>query len=245
MQLDALAFGAHPDDVELTCAGTLIKLANRGYRTGVCALTQGEMGTRGNAETRRQEFEAAAKIMGLATHRLLDLPDGNVQVTWENKLKVIRVLRELKPTIVFLPYWFDRHPDHGHASELVQEAAFVAGLKRIETGQEPHRPRRLLYYPCRYEFIPSFIVDISDTHERKMEAIRAYQSQFYNPELDEAGLEQTFISTPEFLEFIITRAKQYGSYIGAKYAEPFLVREPIRIDDPVALFAQEGPTAIL
>ncbi|NIR51852.1 bacillithiol biosynthesis deacetylase BshB1 [candidate division KSB1 bacterium] len=239
MQLDALAFGAHPDDVELTCAGTIIKLGAMGYKTGVIALTRAELGTRGSAEIREKEFEEAGKAMGLSVHKMLDLPDGDVAVNWQNKLKVIREIRTYKPKIVFAPYWIVRHPDHGHASHLVWEAAFFAGLKKIDTGQEAFRPNKVIYYACRYEFEPSFIVDVSEYHEQKLKAIQAYKSQFHNPEKDKYGEEETNISRPEFLESIITRAKQYGSYIGVEYGEPFLVREPMRLNDPVAFFGPE------
>ncbi len=239
MQLDALAFGAHPDDVELTCAGTIIKLGEMGYRTGIIALTRGELGTRGSAEIRQQEFEAAGRIMGLAAHKMLDLPDGDVAVTRENKLKVIREIRTYRPRIVFAPYWVVRHPDHGHASELVREACFFSGLKKIATGQEAWRPYKVIYYQCRYEFEPSFIVDITPYHERKLQAIQAYKSQFDNPEKHLYGEDQTNISSPLFLDAIVTRSKQYGSYIGVEYGEPFLVREPMRLDDPVAFFGPE------
>ena len=239
MQLDALAFGAHPDDIELTCAGTLIKMGAMGYKTGVIALTGGELGTRGTADIRKQEFADAGKIMGLAVHKMLDIPDGNVAVNLENKLKVIREIREYRPKIVFTFYWEVRHPDHGHASHLVREAAFFAGLKKIDTGQEPFRPHKVIYYPGRFEFSPSFIIDVSDYHNTKVKAIQAYKSQFHNPEKDKYGDEETNISTPEFLDAIITRSQQYGSYIGVKYGEPFLVREPMRLDDPVDFFGPE------
>ncbi len=242
--LDALAFGAHPDDIELTCAGTLLKLSALGYKTGVIALTRGELGTRGTPEIRQQEFEAAAKILGLSVHKMLDLSDGDIAVNMETKLNVIREIRIYQPRIVLAPYWVVRHPDHGHTSQLVREAAFYAGLKKIDTGQKPHRPNKVIYYAERFEFQPSFIVDISDYHERKVQAIQAYQSQFHNPEKHKYGEEETNVSRPEFLEAIITRDKQYGSYIGAKYGEPFLVREPMRLDDPVAFFGPEYLTGI-
>lgn len=240
MQLDALAFGAHPDDVELSCAGTLIKLHCRGYKTGVISLTRGELGTRGSAEIRAEEFQEAAEIMGLSTHTILDIPDGNIEAKWENKIKVICKIRAHKPKIVLAPFWEDRHPDHGHTSHLVREAAFLAGLKRIETDQEAHRPYRVIYYPCRFEFRPSFIVDITEFHDCKMKAIQAYKSQFHNPEKSHYGEEETNVSRAEFLEAIVTRAKQYGSHIGVSYGEPFLVREPLRLDDPVASFGPES-----
>ncbi|MFQ5675709.1 MAG: bacillithiol biosynthesis deacetylase BshB1 [bacterium] len=244
MQLDVLAFGAHPDDIELTCAGTVIKLGAMGYKTGVIALTQGELGTRGSPEIRAQEFEDAGRIMALSVHKMLDIPDGNISLNQENKLKVIREIREYQPRIVLAPYWQVRHPDHGHTSDLVREAAFFSGLKKIDTGQPAHRPFKVLYYPGRFEFEPSFIVDVSDYHDQKVQAIQAYQSQFHNPDKNKYGDEETNISTPEFLDAIITRSKQYGSYIGVKYGEPFLVREPMRLDDPVKFFGPEYLTGI-
>lgn len=232
MQLDVLAFGAHPDDIELTCSGTLIKLVSKGYQVGVQALTGGELGTQGSPGLRRKEFETASRIMGVASHGILGLPDGRICSSWAQKEQVIRKIRQHKPKIIFAPYWEDRHPDHANASTLVAEASFLAGLARIETGQEAHRPIRVLFYACRYEFKPSFIVDISAVHETKMEAVRAYRSQF---ESSEEGTE-TNISQPGFLRAIVTRDRQYGSYIGVDYGEPFLAREPLKLDDPVAHF---------
>ncbi len=234
--LDVLAFGAHPDDVELTCAGTLIKLARMTYRTGVVALTAGELGTRGGAEVRAREFAAAAALLEVTHHSILGLPDGDLRPSPEQKLAVIGAIRALRPRIVLAPYWEDRHPDHAGGGRLVQEAAFLAGLKKIDTGQEAFRPNRVLYYASRYEFRPSFIVDISETHARKLEAIRAYRSQFFHGSGDPAGEEHTNISHPGFLEAVVARARQYGAYIGVEYGEPFLVREPLRLDDPVAFF---------
>lgn len=245
IQLDVLAFGAHPDDVELACGGTLIRLGEMGYKTGIVALTRGELGTRGSAQIREQEFGDAAGILGLAEHKILDIPDGDIAVTRENKLKVIREIRTFRPKIVLTQYWQDRHPDHSHASNLVREAAFFAGLKRIDTGQAPHRPERIVYYAGRYEFEPSFIVDISQQHDKKIAAVTAYKSQFHNAEKEKYGEDETNISSPEFLDAIITRARQYGSYLGVKFGEPFLVREPILLDDPVAVLSARSGSGLL
>lgn len=239
MELDALAFGAHADDVELGCGGTLVTLAALGYKTGVTVLTRGEMGTRGSARIRAQEFAASAKIMSLAARRMLDIPDGRVEVTWTNKLKIIKVLRALRPKIVFAPYWVDRHPDHEQTSHLVRQAAYLSGLVKIETGRPPFRPRKVIFYPSRFEFAPSFIVDITAAHERKMKAVRAYKSQFHRDDRAEPEPDGTLIGRPAFLESIETRDKQYGGYIGARYGEPFLVREAIKINDPVEFFGPE------
>jgi bacillithiol biosynthesis deacetylase BshB1 len=239
MDLDALAFGAHADDVELACGGTLIALASLGHSTGVVVLTRGEMATRGSADIRAREFANSARIMGLTAHQVLDMPDGRVETTWENKLKIIEALRAHRPKIVFAPYWVDRHPDHEQTSHLVRGAAYLAGLKKVETGQPPFRPNKVIFYPNRYEFTPSFIVDISASHERKMRAVRAYKSQFHSQDRAGSEGEDTLIGRPDFLESIEARDRQYGGYVGVKYGEPFLVREAIRLTDPVEFFGPE------
>ena len=239
MELHALAFGAHADDVELACGGTLVALAARGYKTGVVVLTRGEMGTRGSTRIRAREFADSARIMGLAARRMLDIPDGRVEVTWTNKIKLIKVLRAHRPKIVFAPYWVDRHPDHEQTSHLVRQAAYLSGLVKIETGQPPFRPRKVVFYASRFEFTPSFIVDISSSHEQKMKAVRAYKSQFHREDRAEPESDGTLIGRPDFLEGIETRDKHYGGKIAAKYGEPFLVREALKINDPVEFFGPE------
>ncbi len=239
MKLDVIAFGAHPDDVELGCGGTIIKLGESGYATGVVALTRGEMGTRGSAEIRAQEFAAAARVMGASVHKALDIPDGRVELNWENKVKVIREIRAHQPRIVFAPYWVARHPDHEAASRIIREASYLSGLKKLDTGQEAHRPFRVLFYQSRFEFSPSFVVDISSAHENKLEAIRSYASQFDSPEKADYGTDETLISRPDFIERIVTRDRQYGTYVGVEFGEPFLVREALSIDDPVKFFGPE------
>jgi len=231
MKLDVLAFGAHRDDVELTCAGTMIKLVDQGYKTGIIDITAGEMGTRGSAEERAAEAEAAARILGVQCRDNLGIPDANIERNMENKLKVVKVIRKYKPEIVILPYWEDRHPDHAHASQLVFEAAFIAGLSKLDTGQQKHRPEKLVYYMCHYEFEPSFVVDVTEQHERKIEAIKAYRSQIYNPSYPG---EYTLISSPEYFESIEVRSRYYGGLIGKKYGEPFLVREMLEMKDIMA-----------
>ncbi len=235
MQLDSVAFGAHPDDIELFCGGTLIKLGFQGRKVGVISLTQGELGTRGSPEIRRQEFQEAATLLNLSTHKILDIPDGDVAVNWENKLKIIREIRTYQPAVVFAPYWKDRHPDHENTSNLVREAAFLSGLKKIETDQQAHRPYKVIYYPCWFEFRPSFVVDITECHDQKIKAIQAYRSQFDHPDKSKFGDEETLISQPQFLERITTRDRYYGFSIGTTFGESFLVREPIRLDDPIGL----------
>ncbi len=239
MKLDALAFGAHADDVELACSGTILKLGTSGYKTGVITLTRGEMATRGSAEIRAQEFAQSAKIMGLASHKMLDIPDGRIEVTWENKIKIIKEIRTYKPRVVFVPYWVSRHPDHEKASHLVREAAYLSGLKKLKTDQKPYKPYKVIYYQTRFEFKPSFIVDISDFHAQKMKSILSYKSQFHHQDKAEFGDDETLLVRPEFLDRIETRDRQYGTYIGVKYGEPFLVREAIKINDPVEFFDAE------
>jgi bacillithiol biosynthesis deacetylase BshB1 len=198
------------------------------------------MATRGNAEIRAKEFSQASKIMGLATHKMLDIPDGRIEVTWENKLKIIREIREHKPRIVFAPYWVTRHPDHENTSHLVRHSAYLAGLKKLDTGQEAFRPYKVIFYQTRFEFKPSFIADTSNFHEQKLKAIMAYRSQFYSEDGAAGyGDDETLLSKPEFLDRITTRDRQYGAYIGVKFGEPFLVREAIKLDDLVKFFGPE------
>jgi N-acetylglucosamine malate deacetylase 1 len=234
--LDILAFGAHPDDVELMAGGTIIKLVKLGYKTGMISLTAGETGTRGTPEGRALEFADSADIMGLSAYEMLDIADGFVISDRENKLKVIKAIRRHRPQIVFAPYWETRHPDHGNCSILVREAAFLSGLKKIETGQEAHRPFKIIYYCEHYPFQPSFIVDVSDTFEQRLRAIRAYKSQVFNADMVSPDENKTYVSSPEYFQSLTSRAQFWGHRIGAKYGEPFFVREPLGVQDPAALF---------
>jgi len=179
--------------------------------------------------------------MGLAVHKMLDIPDGQVEVTWENKLKIIAEIRAYKPRIVFAPHGIDRHPDHENASQLVRASVYLAGLKKVETAEEAFRPVKVVFCQSRFEFAPSFIVDITDAHPQKMNAIRAYASQFHRPDQPEStpASGETLIGRPEFLELIEARDRRYGAQIGVKYGEAFLVREALKVDDPVAFFGPE------
>jgi bacillithiol biosynthesis deacetylase BshB1 len=199
------------------------------------SLTRGEMGKRGTLEQRATEFANSSVIMGLSTHKMLDMEDGFVEVNRENKLKVVEVIREYRPALVFTPYWETRHPDHAQCSHLVRESVFLAGLKKIVTGQPHFRPKKVVYYCEHYPFNPSFIVDVSDTFARRMEAIKAYKSQVFNPDLKENGEEQTHISSPEYFTSLIARAQFWGGKIGVDYGEPFFVREPLKVKDPYEL----------
>ena len=237
MRLDVLAIGAHPDDIELSCGGTIIKLVKQRRRVGVVDLTEGELGTRGSREIRAREAREAARVMGVTTRVSLGIPDGNIELNTENRLKVIRLIREYRPEILLIPYPVDRHPDHEHAHALCREAWYYAGLLRIETEsrgkkQVPHRPRAFYQYMQWFQFAPSFIVDISDEFDRRMKAVRAFKSQFYDPASTEP---ETRLSRPDFLEMIRTRLAYHGERIGKKYGEPFYSVQPITIDDVVAL----------
>jgi len=237
-QLDALAVAAHPDDVELSVGGTLIKLVEAGYQTGVVDLTRGEAGTRGTPEMRAAESRRAAEILGLSCRETLDLGDSKISVEEESRVKVVRVLRRMRPRVVFTQYWDDPHPDHAHTSRLVREAAHLAGLVKYdaEGGLERWRPSCVAHFLFPRTVSPSFIVDISDTFERKWEAIRAHASQFFNPDSDEL---QTRISTHGFLREIEARDRYFGAMIGVEYGEAFFVREALNVEDPVALLTRQ------
>lgn len=223
MKLQILAFGAHPDDTELSCSGTLRSLVVNGYRTGVVDLTRGEMGTRGTPEGRLEEAKKSAEILGLAVRENLGLPDTELDNTPENRIPIIRAIRYYKPDICLVTAPDDRHPDHRNASRLLIDAMFYSGLRKIETigpddkKQEPWRPYHILHYMQNYSFNPSFIYDISDTIEIKEKAILAFESQF----MAKSGVK-TYISSKEFFESLRGRARYYGHLIGVEFGEPFL-----------------------
>src|SRR6478735_803299 len=205
--LDILALAAHRDDVEQTCGGTLLKAAQRGQRTGILDLTQGEMGTRGTAEEREREANDAAKILGVAWRRALDIPDGRVENTWENRLKVAAVIRETRPRVVILPYWEGRHPDHYTASILGYEACYAAGLKRLPVDGEPHRPKKILYASMYYwDVNPSFVVDISPFFPKKLEAINCFASQFTG---DMRPITELYPAWGRVIDRVTTQCKYY------------------------------------
>ncbi len=236
--IDMLAFGPHPDDVEICCAGTLLKLKAAGARVGVVDLTAGEMGTRGTREIRAAECAAASEMLGLDHRQCLDLGDGHLREDPLAELALVRVLRELRPSIVLSPWGVDDHPDHEHAARMVRNACFRSGMARLDTGQEPHRPRALLSYPGRREFSPSFVVDIPPFWERRMEAARCYTSQFHNPDSTEPA---TAISSPDFWHYIQARAMYYGQLVGVRYGEAFHYEGTLCLDNPLHHFT--GPDA--
>jgi len=239
--IDVLAFGTHPDDLEITCGGTLLVLRKKGWRVGAVDLTRGELGTRGSAETRARETAAANKILKLEFRHNLEIPDGKVELNQANLHKVVREIREHRPWLVLAPYWEERHYDHVHASRLISEAAFYAGLSKLDTGQAAWRPFRVLYYVGRIEMRPSFIVDISATFADKMRALRCYSTQVHAGPTPGALPKQqqiasTMISTPYAMQVFETITRYYGAMIGAEHGEPFAVREALELSDPVEYF---------
>jgi N-acetylglucosamine malate deacetylase 1 len=229
--LDILAIAAHRDDVEQTCGGTLLKAAQRGQRTGILDLTQGEMGTRGTAEDRAREATDAAKILGAGWRQALDIPDGRVENTWENRLKVAQVIRETRPRVVILPYWKGRHPDHYTCSILGYEACFLAGLAKLGISGTPHRPYKIIYATLYYDVRPTFVVDISSQFEQKLASIFAYKSQFSD---QEAG-KDLFPAHDEIRARVESMARFYGALGGVTYAEPFLQKEVGLVEDLLAI----------
>ena len=242
--LDILAIAAHRDDVEQTCGGTLLKASQRGQRTGILDLTQGEMGTRGTAEDREREADDAAKILGVIWRKALDIPDGRVENTWDNRLKVAAVIRETRPRVVILPYWKGRHPDHYTTSILGYEACFLAGLSRLGSSDQvpaiskqalsslpPHRPFKIVYATLYYDIRPTFVVDISEQFEGKFQSIVAYKSQFGD---QEAG-KDIFPAHDEIRTRVDAMARFYGMLGGVTHAEPFLQKEVGLVEDLLAI----------
>jgi N-acetylglucosamine malate deacetylase 1 len=255
--LDILAIAAHRDDVEQTCGGTLLKMAQRGQRTGILDLTRGEMGTRGSAEDREREAADAARILQVSWRGALDIPDGRVENTWENKLKVARVLREQRPRVVILPYWKGRHPDHYTASTLGYEACFLAGLGKLVIGRQssgvsgpvegrassparpatetaattgdppPHRPFKIIYATLYYDVRPTFVVDITEQFQARFQALMAYKTQFSD---QDAG-KDLFPAQKEIRSRVEAMARYYGMLGGVEMAEPFLQKEVGLVDD--------------
>lgn len=229
MKLDVIVFAAHPDDAELSMGGTIAKFASKGLKVGIVDFTRAELSTRGNVKLREKETAEASKILKIKLRENLGISDGVIVLTQDSLKKVVRIIRKYKPSIVFAPYFNDRHPDHIDTSNLVKRAVFSSGLERFKTSysgksQKAYRPKKILYYMQTYLFEPSFVVDITDHFETKMKSVNAYKSQFHNPEIK---TEDTFISQPGFLDYVEARAKFYGFQIRKKYAEPFFCEEKI------------------
>jgi bacillithiol biosynthesis deacetylase BshB1 len=229
--LDILAIAAHRDDVEQTCGGTLLKMAQMGQRTGILDLTRGEMGTRGTADDRAREADDAAKILAATWRRALDIPDGRVENTWENRLKVASVIRETRPRVVILPYWKGRHPDHYTCSILGYEACFLAGLAKLDLQSPPHRPFKIIYATLYYDVRPTFVIDITKQFEGKFASLMAYKSQFGD---HDAG-KDIFPAQAEIRARLDSMARFYGLLGGVTYAEPFLQKEVGLVEDLLAI----------
>lgn len=244
MKLDILAIGVHPDDVELGCAGVLIKEIHRGKKVGILDLTQGELGTRGTLETRYEEAAKAAQIMGVLVRENLKMRDGFFKNDEQHQLLLIKSIRKYQPDIIFGNILLDRHPDHGRAGQLIKDACFLSGLAKIETTgedgtpQEKWRPRYVFQYIQDWYYEPDVLIDISDTLELKMEAIKAYATQFHTSQDDGDG-PVTYISTPGFMESVVARSRLFGKRIGVNHAEGFVSDKPIGLHNFDGLILQE------
>ncbi|HXS76994.1 MAG TPA: bacillithiol biosynthesis deacetylase BshB1 [Terracidiphilus sp.] len=231
---DVLAIAAHRDDVEQTCGGTLLRMAARGLRTAILDLTRGEAGTRGTAEERAREAAEAANLLGVSRREALDLPDGAIENTLENRRKIVRVLREVRPRVVILPYWQARHPDHAIVATLGYEACFLAGLSKVETGAAPHRPFKIVYASLYADVRPSFVVDITPFIDQRHRALMAYKSQYAN----QAAGGALFVPEDEIRERTLAEARHYGLLAGVQYGEPFVQKEVGLVDDLTLLPVQ-------
>jgi bacillithiol biosynthesis deacetylase BshB1 len=233
MKLDLLAIAAHPDDVELTCGGTLLKMAQRGYKTGILDLTAGEMGSRGTPETRAKEAAKAARLLGVQWRETLGVPDSDVQPARQHKTRLAAVIRRLQPRTVIIPYWEARHPDHYNASTLAYEGCFLAGLKQLPLEGEPHRPFKILYSTAYASVRPTFVVDITPQYGRRRRAILAFGSQFRPGKA--ARKSKVFLAIDRLENEMNQLARHYGQMIGVRYGEPFLQKELMSVDDIVKL----------
>src|SRR5207302_835100 len=231
MSLDILAIAAHPDDVEQTGGGTLIRMAEKGYRTGVLDLTAGDMGTRGTPEQRIEEAGQAAKIMLVSQRENMHFPDARLENTISARMSLAIKIREMRPRVVVLPYWQGRYPDHYRCAEMGYEACFLAGLKKLDEYSEPHRPYKIIYSSIYASVTPSFVVDISAQFERRMTALLTYRSQYRGN--SEGGA--LFPDEPEIRERLGAVARFYGNLVGAKYGEPFVVKEAMQVEDIVTM----------
>ena len=231
---DVLAIAAHRDDVEQTCGGTLLRMAARGLRTAILDLTRGEAGSRGTAEDRAREAGEAGRILGVGWREALDMPDGSIENTYENRLRIVHVLRRLRPRVVILPYWQARHPDHAIVAPLGYQACFLSGLAKIETDAAPFRPFKIVYASLYSDVRPSFVVDITPFIEQRHTALMAYRSQYAN----QAAGSAIFVPEEEIRERTFAEARHYGLLGGVKYGEPFVQKEVGLVDDLTLLPVQ-------
>ncbi|HRE42074.1 MAG TPA: bacillithiol biosynthesis deacetylase BshB1 [Ignavibacteria bacterium] len=229
IKLDALFFGAHPDDVELTCGGTVLKLVASGNKVGIIDLTKGELSTRGNLQSRKKETEAATKLLGIDVRENAGLRDGNIKIDESSKKVIINLIRKYQPEIIFAPYPDDRHPDHIHTGNLIRESFFYSGLKKIKTGvNNAYRAKKLYYYPQHREIPVSFVIDISEYYQKKSKVLKCYGTQFFTGK--KSGDADTYISTENFMKYVESKARYYGFKIGVEYGEPFYTDEFIKFE---------------
>jgi len=226
-KLDILAFGAHPDDIELGCSGTILKHLKNGLKIGIIDLTRGELGTRGTVETRNQETINSTKVLGVQLRENMDFKDGFFENNEENKIELIKKIREYRPEIVLTNAPTDRHPDHGRSSDLTIDACFLSGLEKIETGQDVWRPKHIYHYIQFNTILPDFVVDITEEMDKKLESVLCYKTQFYNPDSKES---ETIISSEDFLESVKYRARDLGRQSDCKYAEGFVSNQTLKIN---------------
>lgn len=231
-RVDILSIAAHPDDIELTCAGAMIKMVDKGYTVGILDLTEGELGTRGTPEIRAREAEAARAVIGATFRERMNLGDSRLTASIENRLALAEKIRVARPRTVILPYWKGRHPDHYMAATLGYEACYAAGLKQLPVGGEPHRPKKILYASMYHDDRPSFLVDISTYFDRKLAAINCFASQFAG---DMRDVTELYPAWGQLIDRIKTQCKYFGHLMGVEYAEPFTVKEVMAVDDIVDL----------
>ena len=234
MKVDILAFSAHPDDVELSCGGTIIKMVKAGYKIGIVDLTQAELSTRGSVDLRKSETEKASEQLGIHLRDNLCITDGQVENNAKNRLKVIDSIRRYQPSIILAPYFEDRHPDHTNASNLISESNFYSGLPKIESAYPAYRAKNVIYYYQHLVDNASFVVEITDEFDQKMEAVKSFASQFYNPQSDEPA---TYISNKQFIESLKVRAQYFGYQVGVTYGEPFFIKSLIKINNICEIFS--------
>lgn len=232
-KIDALAFSPHPDDAEMGCGGLLLKLKDKGYKTGIIDLTLAELSTNGDLETREKETKKATKILGLDIRENLKLEDANIKNDFDSRLKVINVLRKCRPDLVLIPFWRDRHPDHENSYKLLKDSIFISGLKKFKADFDAFSPYLVISYMLHYEFKPSFIVDISKYYKRKSGAVAAYKSQFYSSLKKDAI---THIASKYFFDVINSRHQCSGLKVRAEYGEPYYIESDIKIEDPLEFF---------
>jgi len=233
--VDLLAFGAHPDDVEMCVGGLLIKMKKQGYRTGIVDLTRGEMGSRGTPQIRAQEAAEASRLLEVDVRENIDLGDTRLSASYENVLAVARIIRKLRPSVILTSFFEDWHPDHAAAGKLVQQAFFQTRLVNLDLGFPPHYPRQIYYYPCHQPLIPTFVVDITSEFPRKMEAVSAYRSQISEHPVADGDNPQRTIGISDYAFHLESRCRYFGSLINVKYGEALWVERPLKLDDPCAL----------